>query len=98
MEYIAIEKAEYEQLLNSVKKTVTDIRTIAEECTINSEWIENGELSEMLGLSKRQLQGYCERGVLGFSTIGRKIYYRRDEVERLIKNNTIKSKYYELGI
>ena len=92
MEYIAIEKAEYEQLLNSVKKTVTDIRTIAEEYSINSEWIENGELVEMLGLSKRQLQGYRERGVLGFSTIGRKIYYRRDDVARLIKNNTTKSK------
>ena len=92
MEYIAIEKAEYEQLFNSVKKMVADIRTIAEECTINSEWIENGELAEMLGLSKRQLQGYREHGVLGFSTIGRKIYYRRDEVARLIKNNTIKSK------
>ena len=92
MEYVAIEKSEYEQLLSSIKKTAMGIRTIAEECSINSEWVENGELAEILGLSKRQLQGYRERGVLGFSTIGRKIYYRRDEVERLIKNNTIKSK------
>ena len=92
MEYIAIEKAEYEQLLNSVKKAVTDIRTIAEEYSINSEWVENSELAEILGLSKRQLQGYRERGILGFSTIGRKIYYRRAEVEKLIKINTIKGK------
>lgn len=92
MEYVAIEKTEYEQLLGSIKKAAMEIRAIAEECSINSEWIENGELAEMLGLSKRQLQGYRERGVLGFSTIGRKIYYRRDEVEKLIKNNTIKSK------
>ena len=92
MEYVAIEKSEYEQLLGSIKKAATEIRAIAEECSINSEWIENGELAEMLGLSKRQLQGYRERGVLGFSTIGRKIYYRRDDVARLIKNNTIKSK------
>ena len=92
MEYVAIEKSEYEQLLSSIKKTAMGIRTIAEECTINSEWIENGELAEMLGLSKRQLQGYRERGVLGFSTIGRKIYYRRAEVEKLIKINTIKGK------
>ena len=92
MEYVAIEKSEYEQLLGSIKKAATEIRAIAEECSINSEWIENGELAEMLGLSKRQLQGYRERGVLGFSTIGRKIYYRRDEVAKLIKNNTIKSK------
>ena len=92
MEYVAIEKSEYEQLLGSIKKAATEIRAIAEECSVNSEWIENGELAEMLGVSKRQLQGYRERGVLGFSTIGRKIYYRRDDVERLIKNNTIKSK------
>ena len=92
MEYVAIEKSDYEQLLSTIKKAATEISAIAEECTINSEWIENGELAEMLGLSKRQLQGYRERGVLGFSTIGRKIYYRRDEVEKLIKNNTIKSK------
>ena len=92
MEYVAIEKSEYEQLLGTIKKAATEIRAIAEECSINSEWIENGELAEMLGLSKRQLQGYRERGVLGFSTIGRKIYYRRDDVARLIKNNTIKSK------
>ena len=92
MEYVAIEKSDYEQLLSTIKKAATEISAIAEECSINSEWIENGELAEMLGLSKRQLQGYRERGVLGFSTIGRKIYYRRDEVEKLIKNNTIKSK------
>ena len=92
MEYVAIEKSEYEQLLGTIKKVATDIRAIAEECSINSEWVENSELAEILGLSKRQLQGYRERGVLGFSTIGRKIYYRRDDVARLIKNNTIKSK------
>lgn len=92
MEYVAIEKSEYEQLLGCIKKAATEIRAIAEECIINSEWVENGELAEILGLSKRQLQGYSERGVLGFSTIGRKICYRRAEVEKLIKNNTIKSK------
>ena len=92
MEYVAIEKSECEQLLRTIKKAAMEIRAIAEECTINSEWVENGELAEILGLSKRQLQGYRERGVLGFSTIGRKIYYRRAEVEKLIKNNTIKGK------
>ena len=92
MEYVAIEKSEYEQLLCSIKKAAMEIRAIAEECSVNSEWVENGELAEILGISKRQLQGYRERGVLGFSTIGRKIYYRRADVEKLIKINTIKGK------
>ena len=55
MEYIAIEKSEYEQLLGTVKKAAMEIRAIAEKRSINSEWVENGELAEILGLSKRQL-------------------------------------------
>ncbi len=70
MEYVAIEKSEYEQLLGSIKKAATEIRAIAEECSINSEWVENSELAEILGLSKRQLQGYRERGVLAFRQSG----------------------------
>ena len=92
MEYVAIEKSEYEQLLGSIKKAAMEIRAIAEECSINSEWVENGELAEIFEHSKRQLQGYRERGLMGFSTIGRKIYYHRAKVEKLIKNNTIKCK------
>lgn len=39
MEYVAIEKSEYEQLLGTIMKTATEIRAIAEECSINSEWV-----------------------------------------------------------
>ena len=39
MEYVAIEKSEYEQLLGSIKKAATEIRAIAEECSIiRSGW------------------------------------------------------------
>ena len=85
MKYVAIEKNEYEQLLGTIKKAATEIRAIAEECSINSEWVENSELAEILGLSKRQLQGYRGRGLLGYTMIGNKIYYKRREVERFIK-------------
>ena len=92
MEYIAIDKSTYDDMLNGIKKTIKEIQSLAEVHNIQSDWVENGELAEMLGISKRQLQGYRERGILGFSTIGRKIYYRRAEVEKLIKINTIKGK------
>ena len=39
MEYVAIEKSEYEQLLGTIKKAATEIRAIAEECrSIRSGW------------------------------------------------------------
>ena len=92
MEYVAIEKNEYELMVDTIKNAVKEINNLVEERSVESEWVENGELSEMLGLTKRQMQGYRERGVLGYSIIGRKIYYKRAEVEKLIKQNTIKCK------
>ena len=92
MEYIAIDKSTYDDILNGIKKTIKEIQSLAEVYNIQSDWVENGELAEMLGISKRQLQGYRERGLIGYSYIGRKIYYRRQDVDKLILLHTINNK------
>ena len=92
MEYIAIDKSTYDDMLNGIKKTIKEIQSIAEVHNIQSDWVENGELAEMLGISKRQLQGYRERGLIGYSYIGRKIYYRRQDIDKLILLHTINNK------
>ena len=92
MEYIAIDKSIYDDMLNGIKKTIKEIQSLAEVHNIQSDWVENGELAEMLGISKRQLQGYRERGLIGYSYIGRKIYYRRQDIDKLILLHTINNK------
>lgn len=92
MEYIAIDKSTYDDMLNGIKKTIKEIQSLAEVHNIQSDWVENRELAEMLGISKRQLQGYRERGLIGYSYIGRKIYYRRQDVDKLILLHTINNK------
>ena len=92
MEYIAIDKSTYDDMLNGIKKTIKEIQSLAEVHNIQSYWVENGELAEMLGISKRQLQGYRERGLIGYSYIGRKIYYHRQDVDKLILLHTINNK------
>lgn len=92
MECIAIDKSTYDDMLNGIKKTIKEIQSLAEVHNIQSDWVENGELAEMLGISKRQLQGYRERGLIGYSCIGRKIYYRRQDIDKLILLHTINNK------
>lgn len=87
MEYIAIDKNLYEEIVATVSTASQGIREeykIYRE-SISSEWIENDELSRLLSLSKRQLKGYRERGLLGYTMIGSKVYYKRREVERFVK-------------
>lgn len=95
MESIAIEKAAYTMMLERIsklKKRVNDLYP-NEGGVLQEEWIENAELSHRLNISFRTLQSYRERGVIGFSTIGRKIYYKLSEVDKLLKTNRIKGNH-----
>lgn len=95
MESIAIEKVAYTMMLERIsklKKRVNDLYP-NEGGVLQEEWIENAELSHRLNISLRTLQSYRERGVIGFSTIGRKIYYKLSEVDKLLKTNRIKGNH-----
>lgn len=91
MEYLAIER----DALNWVSDTINDLSGaidevfVAEESCLQSTWIENSELAKHLGLSLRTLQSYRERGVIGYSLMGRKIYYRRSEINELLKSGRL---------
>lgn len=89
MEYLALEKGAYEiveEKISQLKKRVDELYPI-DKSELEEGWIENAELSRRLSISLRTLQTYRERGVIGFSTIGRKIYYKTDDIEELITHN-----------
>lgn len=94
MEYLAIEKEAYEKLIEGF---VTLKRRVNELCpgdkgVLGEGWVENVELSHRLNISIRTLQTYRERGILGFSIIGRKIYYKTSDIEHLIASNRVPNK------
>lgn len=95
MEYVAIER----DALNLVSDTVTSITKAVDEIFIEENsrlqdaWIENSELAKYLGLSLRTLQSYRERGIIGYSLMGRKIYYRCSEIAELLKSGRISKTY-----
>ncbi|MGP1553251.1 MAG: helix-turn-helix domain-containing protein [Prevotella intermedia] len=56
------------------------------------DWLHNGNVCQLLNISKRTLQHYRDTGVLPFTQIGHKCYYRREDVERLLQTKSDKSK------
>lgn len=98
MEYVAIDK----EALNSLNAQIHHLllyvdghNTSAEE-NLESVWIENKELACRLNLSLRTLQTYRERGILGFSVIERKIYYKISEIQALINSGLITTRNKKL--
>ena len=56
------------------------------------EWLDNQDVCEILCISKRTLQTYRDNGTLAFSQIGHKMYYKREDVKKLMDDNLKRSR------
>ena len=56
------------------------------------QWLGNEDVCALLQISPRTLQSYRDNGMLPFSQIGRKCYYRVSDVEQLINNSKKESR------
>lgn len=50
-------------------------------------WLDNEDVCNILGISKRTLQTYRDKGLLPFSRIRNKLFYRPDDIERLLQSS-----------
>jgi len=48
------------------------------------EWMDNQDVCQALNISKRSLQTYRDNGTLPYTQIRHKMYYKADDVERVI--------------
>lgn len=48
-------------------------------------WLDNQEVCAILGISKRTLQNYRDNGTLPYSQISHKMYYKPEDVQRVME-------------
>lgn len=56
------------------------------------DWLDNQELCLLLDVSLRTLQTYRDKGVLAYSMIGHKCYYKRSDVLKLMEQLKVQPK------
>ena len=47
-------------------------------------WLDNKDVCQMLNISPRSLQTLRDNGTLAYSQINRKVYYKPEDVERIL--------------
>lgn len=57
------------------------------EQTPLEEWLDNQDVMQTLHISPRTLQTLRSNGTLPFSRIGNKLFYRRADIQRILKDN-----------
>ena len=86
MEVISIERSTYEELLTSFNSFVSQMKAMAGRGTNKrlGEWLDNQDVCQILNISPRTLQMLRQNGTLAYSQIEHKIYYKPEDVERII--------------
>jgi hypothetical protein len=91
MEIISIEKKTFEELVSRLGQFVERMDSINRQRNGRrmSEWMDNQDVCQALKISPRTLQTLRDSGRLPHSKINNRIYYRPEDVERLIENEAM---------
>ena len=87
MEVVIISKSKYEEMvgkLNRLSDRVNEILHKREGKRL-SRWMDNQEVCQLLRISPRTLQTLRDNGTLAYSQIGHKIFYKPEDVQRIVR-------------
>lgn len=85
MEVITIQTEAFQELVRKMDEIQTKLT--AKEKEPKEIWLDNQEFIQLLKISKRTAQHYRDTGMISFSQVGSKIYYRMNDVEELLKKH-----------
>ena len=93
MDIVAIERFSFDSFRKKLEQIVSwaDNTSLSpSDMRIEKEWIEGRILAASLNIPLRTLQSLRESGKLSFSTVGKKVYYKVAEVQKLLDSGRIK--------
>ena len=86
MEVVIIERKAFEALMTDVSSLTEKVNRLCgrEKDRRMAKWMDNEEVCRLLRLSPRTLQTMRDKGLIACSQIGKKFYYRREDVASLV--------------
>ena len=87
MEIINIEKEAFEDFEAQFNHFVKKMKEIGNRGTDKrlGEWLDNQDVCQILRIKPRTLQTLRDNGILAYSQISHKTYYKPEDVQRIIK-------------
>lgn len=85
MEAIILSKQHYLELLNKMDEIKSSLEGKPE--STKNTFVDNQKFIELMNISKRTAQTWRDEGIVSFSQIGSKIYYRMSDVKTLLDKN-----------
>lgn len=85
MEAVILSKDQYQDILAKIEAINTSIIKNSKEP--EDSFLDNQEFIQLMNISKRTSQSWRDEGIVSFSQVGGKIYYRMSDVQKLLDSN-----------
>ncbi|WP_341832750.1 helix-turn-helix domain-containing protein [Sphingobacterium thalpophilum] len=88
MEVIAIQKSAFDGMTNELEALLELTENATRKYTPifkEEKWLDNQEVCLMMNITKRTLQTYKDKGLLPYSKLNRKNYYKLSDVQALLE-------------
>ena len=92
MGYFIITDSNWTRLRNEILSLAETCHKVFGEQSKHTDWLHNGDVCRLINISKRTLQHYRDMGMLPFTQIEHKCYYKREDVEALLLTKSNKPK------
>lgn len=88
MEFKIIEGRTFERIKKCLHELVEKSKKLSSS-QIEDEWRDNQDVCRLLAISLRTLQTYRDKGLIPYSQVGHKCYYKVEDIERFMEENRI---------
>ncbi|TSA34716.1 MAG: DNA-binding protein [Porphyromonadaceae bacterium] len=80
------------QLMNKIDRLNQRLEVL-DHANMNPEapfgWLDSPDVMKLLKISSRTLQSYRDNGILPFSKMGGKVFFKRSDVEAILEKNRV---------
>ena len=85
MEIVNIEARTFEAMMTRFDALERKMNSLhSEQDKGLKKWLDNQDVCLILNISKRTLQTYRDNGTLPYSQVNHKMYYKPDDIERVM--------------
>ena len=84
-QFIAFDDEAFEQIMQRLDQL--EKKLVPAKVEVGIGWLNNEQFCEALQISKRTAQNYRDQGLVRYSSIGGKVYYQKEDVQNLLKQN-----------
>lgn len=88
--FVIVDAKDIEQIKSSIESLCEKVDQLLYDRLENSDtYLTSEEAAKLLKISRRTLYQWRKAGALRYSQIGRKVFFKNEDVQKLIDRNTL---------